>query len=101
MERPTITIGGKEHEMIALTGRSWRLLGEFLETAPDYTDADFLEKHAAFIAQFYDDVAAEDILDMPLEDIFPASVAVRDYISALLGSKLEKIEKNSETGKAQ
>lgn len=101
MERPTITIGGKKYEMQKLTGRSWRLLGEFIETTPDYADADFLEKHAAFIAQFYDGVAAEDILDLSLENILPASAAVRKYVMDCLTAKLEKIEKNVEMDKAQ
>ena len=101
MEKPTITIDGKKHEMLKLTGRSWRLLGEFVETAPDYADADFIEKHAAFIAQFYPGVTAEDILDLPLENILPASAAIRKYIMDCLTVKLEKIEKNVETDKAQ
>ena len=101
MEKPTITINGKKHEMRKLTGRSWRLLGEFIETAPDYADADFIEKHAAFIAQFYDDVAAEDILDLPLENILPTSAAIRKYVLDCLTAKLEKIEKNVVTDKAQ
>lgn len=101
MARPTITINGKEYEMRALTGRDWRILGEFIDTAPDYADVDFLEKHAGFIAKFYDGVTAEDILDLPIEEIIPASMAIRNYITNQLAAKLEKIEKNSETVKAQ
>ena len=101
MERPTIIIGGKEHIMRNLTGRDWRLLGEFSDSAPSFTDADFVEKNSAFVAQFFDGVTADDVLDMPLEDIFPASLAVRNYIGAQLGAKLEQIGKNSEAGKAQ
>ncbi|MBQ3451801.1 MAG: hypothetical protein IJG32_06025, partial [Selenomonadaceae bacterium] len=77
------------------------LLGEFLEAAPDYAEADFLEKHAAFITQFYDGVTAEEVLDLPLEEILPASAAIRKYIMKCLTAKLEKIEKNAETDKAQ
>lgn len=102
MARPIITtLDGKEYEMRALTGRDWRILGEFIDTAPEYADVDFLEKHAGFIAKFYDGVTAEDILDLPIEEIIPASLAVRNYIATSLSAKLEKIEKNSETGKAQ
>ena len=102
MERPRITtIDGKEHEMRKLTGRDWRLLGEFADNAPQFADTDFLEKQAEFTAQFFDDVTADDILDMPLEDIFPATLAVRNYIGNQIGAKLAKVEKNSETDKAQ
>lgn len=101
MATPTITIDGKEYEIKKLTGRDWRILGEFIDSAPAYGDVDFLEKHSAFIAAFYDGVTPDDVLNMPLEEIIPASFAVRNYITSRLSAKLEKIEKNSEAGKAQ
>ena len=93
MEKPTIKINGKTHKLTEISGRHWRIMGEFIESAPDYVDADFLEKHADFIAKFYEDVTAEDILDLPIEDILPASAAIRKYIMECLTVKLEKIEK--------
>ena len=102
MERPTITtIDGTQHIMRDLCGRDWRLLGEFADDAPSYVDTDFLEKHAAFIAKFFDGVTTDDILDLPIEDIFPASIAVRNFITAQIGAKLEAVQKNSVEGKAQ
>lgn len=102
MARPIITtLDGKEYEMRVLTGRDWRILGEFINTAPDYADVSFLEKHATFIAKFYDGVTRDDVLNLPIEDIIPVSLAIRNYITSQLAAKLEKIEKNSETGKAQ
>ena len=101
MERPTITIDGEKYEIKKLVGRSWRILGEFADSKPDYTDTDFIEKHAAFIANFYN-VTAEDILDkMPLEEILPASMAVQKYIMKTLTEKIEEIEKNSDGDKVQ
>ena len=76
-------------------------MGEFVDSAPEYSDADFLEKHAAFIAQFYDSVSVDDVLDMPMEEILPASAAIRKFIMESLTARLEKIEKNSEEGKVQ
>ena len=100
MTKPTITtLDGKKHELKKITGRHWRILSEFIDTAPEYVDADFIEKHAAFIAQFYDGVTADDILDLPIEDILPASAAIRKYVMESLTDKLEKIEKNSEADK--
>lgn len=102
MERPIIkTLDGKEHEMRALKGRDWRTLGEFKENASTFLETDSLEKHAAFIAEFYDGVTLEEILDLPLEEIMPLSMAVQNYIISRLGLKLKKIEKNSETDRAQ
>jgi len=101
MTKPTITtLDGKKHELKKITGRSWRILSEFIDAAPEYVDADFIEKHAAFIAAFYDDVTADDVLDLPIEEILPASAATRKFIMAQLTAKLETIEKNSEADKA-
>ena len=101
MTRPTITtLDGKKHELKKITGRSWRILSEFIDTAPEYVDADFIEKHAAFIACFYDGVTADDILDLPIEDILPASADARKFVMAQLTAKLEKIEKNAVEDKA-
>ena len=99
MTKPTITINGKKHELTKITGRSWRILSEFIDNAPEYTDADFIEKHAEFVAKFYDDVIVDDVLDLPIEEILPASAAIRKYVMESLTAKLEKIEKNSEADK--
>ena len=101
MERPIITVNEKKYEIKELTGRDWRIFSEFNEKTPEYTDADFIEKHAAFIAEFYQGVTADDILDLPLEEILPVSMAIRNYITKMLTAKFEQIEKNVETGKAQ
>lgn len=97
MERPTITIGEKTREIKNLTGRDWRILSEFIESNPEYTNADYIEKHAAFVAQFYG-VTADDILNLPLGEILPASTAIRNYIMKTLTAKFEQIEKNAEKG---
>jgi len=102
MERPTITVDEKTYEMKKLTGRDWRVFSEFNDKVPQYTDADFIEKHAAFIAEFYNGVTADDILDnMPLKEILPASLAIRDYVTQSLTAKFERLEKNSGADKAQ
>lgn len=101
MTRPAITINGKKYEMKKLTGRDWRILGEFTDDAPKYDDADFIEKHAAFVAKFYDDLTADDVLDLPIEEILPASLAIRRYVMQCLTGKIEQVEKNSEADKAQ
>ena len=94
MERPTITIDGKKYEIKKLTGRDWRVFSEFNENPPEYPNADFLERNAAFIAEFYDGMPPEVILDkMPLEYILPASSAIRNYVTKLLVSKFERLEK--------
>ena len=101
MERPTIKIEDKIYAIKALKGKDWRILGEFGENQPQYTDANFIEKHAEFIANFYD-VPAEEILNkMPLKEVLPATMAIRTYMVNALTEKIAVIEKNSEADKAQ
>lgn len=101
MKKITITINGTEHEIKRLTGKDWRTLGEFVDSNPVFTDADFIEKHAAFIAKFFDGVTVDDVLEMPLEEIVPATMAIRKLIGETIAAKMEKIEKNFEADKAQ
>lgn len=99
MDKPIITtLDNKKHEMITPAGRHWRIFSEFVESNPEYTDANFIEKHAAFIAEFYQGVTADDILNLPLGEILPASTAIRNYIMKTLTAKFEQIEKNAEKG---
>ena len=94
MTRPTITtLDGKKHELKKITGRHWRILAEFIDNQPEFVDVDFIEKHADFIPQFYDGVTADDILDLPIEEILPYSKATQRFVMEQLTAKLEKIEK--------
>ena len=101
MKKLTITINGKEHEIKKLTGKDWRTLGEFVDSNLVLTDADFIEKHAAFVAKFFEGVTVEDVLEMPLEEIIPTAMAIRKLIGETIAAKMERIEKNSEADKAQ
>lgn len=102
MEKPTITtIDGKIHEMRNLDGRAYRKLVEFDKNQPSIDDADFIERHAAIVAEFFDGVTVDDVLDMPLEEIFPASVAVRKVGYSFTWLKINELSKNAEAGKVQ
>ena len=102
MQKPTITtIDGKEHKMNLITGRAYRIAAEFDNNQPQITDADFIERHAAITAEFFEGVTKEDILDLPLEEILPASIAARRAVFQLTLLKTQEISKNSEEDKAQ
>lgn len=101
MERPTITINGVEHKMAELTGRTYRIASEFDNNQPQITDIDFIERHADVISKFYDGVTKEDVLDMPLEEILPASVVARRAVYAFTWLKTAEISKNSDEDKEQ
>lgn len=94
MVKPTITIGGVTHEIKTLTGKDWRILGEFLNADIQPQHVDYIEKHAAFIANFFDGVTADDVLNLPLADILPLYSAIQRYFTQSISEKLETISKN-------
>ena len=101
MEKPTITtIDGKKHKMKPLDGRAYRVAMEFDNNMPQVTDADFMERHAAIVAEFFG-VTVDDVLDLPLEEIMPASIAARRVVFQLAWSKTSEISKNLAEDKEQ
>ena len=99
--RPTITtIDGRKHELKKLTGRTYRVVAEFDANMPQITDVDFIERHAALAAELYG-VTQDEILDMPLEDILPATTEARRLTYSFTWLKVSEIAKNSDTDKAQ
>lgn len=101
MKRPTITtIDGKKHEIRNIDGRAYRVVAEFDNNLPKFGDSDFIEKHAEIIAEFFGGVTPDDILDLPLEDIAPASLEVRSFVFNTIYAKSKAIEKNAPEDKA-
>ena len=98
MNKPTIIIDEVKHEMKNVKGKDWRILGEFLNKKLSFNDENFIDEQAEFIANFFDDVTAEDILNLPLEEILPTSMAIRDFMINKISEKLNVIEKNAEKG---
>ena len=101
MDKPTIrTIDGKEHKLKDFDGRIYRVVAEFDKNQPALDDADFLEKHAEIAAELFG-VTKDDILDMPLEEIMPASIAGRRAVFRFTWLKTQEIAKNLEEDKEQ
>lgn len=102
MEKPTLTtIDGATHELKPFTGRTYRVIAEFEKNYPEIGDVDYIERHAALVAELYEGVTVDDVLDMPLEDIVPASMVVRKVGYAFTWLKVGEISKNVEVDKAQ
>lgn len=102
MSKPIIkTVDGKEHEMIELTGRAYRMAIEFDKNQPQFSDEEFIERHASLVAEFYKGVTKEDVLDMPLEEIIPASIAARRAVYSFTWLKVQEISKNLDEDKEQ
>ena len=100
MNKPTVTINGTVHEIRNLKVRDWRFLTEFMDADIKPSQPEFIERHAGFIASFFDGVTAKDILDLPLEDILPLFHDIVNYIMGRLWVKFED-KKNVETADAE
>lgn len=99
MITPTlVTADGISHEIKNLKGKDWRILGEFFEKKLSFHDKNFMEEQADFIANFFDGVTAEDILELPLEEIFPIAIDIRNFMIGKISEKLSVIEKNAREG---
>ena len=102
MEKMTITtLDGKEHKMRKINGRAWRITAEYIEGNLKFDNPALVEEAASYVAEFFDDVTSEEILDLPMEEIMPTAFKIRDMVFKAIMPKLEAIEKNSEADKAQ
>lgn len=102
MEKLTIkTLDGKIHSIRKIDGRAWRITAEYIEGNFKFDNPALLEEAAAYIAEFFEGVTSEDILEMPLEEIMPTAFKIRDMVFGKIMPRVEAIEKNSEEDKAQ
>ena len=101
MNKPTITINGKTNEMRSLKGRDWRVFGEFLNTDNRLQTPEYIEKYADFIANFFDGVTADDVLNLELYEILPVYIDIRKYFLSTISARIEPIEKNSDEVKEE
>lgn len=102
MEKLTIkTVDGKEHKMRKIDGRAWRVTAEYIESDFKFDNPALLENAAKYIAEFFEGVTSEDILDLSIEEIMPTAFKIRDMVFGNIMPKVEAIEKNSEADKAQ
>lgn len=101
MNKPIITINGKTIEMRSLKGRDWRVFGEFLQIDNRLQTPEYIEKYAEFIANFFDGIMADDVLDLELDEILPVYIDIRKYFIAAISARIEQIEKNSDEGKEE
>lgn len=101
MDKPTITtIDGKTHELKPFTGRSYRVIAEFDKNQPLIGDVDYIERHAAIVAELFG-VTTDDVLDMPLEDILPASIEACKLGYSFTWLKVRQTSKNVVEDKEQ
>ena len=86
--------------MKQIDGRAFRLVSEYREKDFKLSNPAMVEEAAAFIANFFDGVTAENILDLPLEEIMPLAFRIQNVVIGLVSGKSEEIAKNADEGKA-
>ena len=102
MERITLkTLDGKIHSIRKIDGRAWRITAEYIEGDFKFTNPALLEEAARYIAEFFEGVTSEEILDLPMEEILPTAFKIRDKVFESITPKVAAIEKNSAEDKAQ
>jgi len=100
MGRPTITIGDKLVEMKTIDGRAFRLVSEYREKDFKLSNPAMIEEAAAFIANFFDGVTKDNVLDLPLEEIMPLAFKIQNLVLKLISGRAEEISKNADAGQA-
>lgn len=89
MNKPTITIDGKEIPM-KTKARMWRTVTEFQLNHEDGKPENLVEEYCEVIAAAYG-VPVEEVLDnMELEDVIPTYRAIAEIVNKGLTAKLPK-----------
>lgn len=91
---PTFVLQGKTIHPRPPKARVWRTLIEFEEHKKDGNLEDFIDDHAAIIAQTFgrDDITPEVILDnLALEDVMPLYHDCYLWVMTMISSKLKQL----------
>jgi hypothetical protein len=98
---PTITINEKEYKAQKPKARIWENFCKFDEAKKNLPAEEFLSAHAELIAQVFDGITKDDILDeLYLDDILFIYSEIFVWITSLLTAKLAEIPKNVESEEA-
>lgn len=90
MEKPKITINGKEIEMVEVKARMWREIMEFEEKRGKLNSPTAIDEYCGIIATAFD-VTVDEVLDnLNLNDVIPKYFAVLDEVISMLTEKVGK-----------
>lgn len=95
MDKPKITIDGKQIEMLTPKARLWREIIKFDNNRKDLPVDIFVEEHAKIIAMAFG-VTVDEVLDnLDVTDILPTYSEVLGSILLLLTEHLPRAKKNA------
>lgn len=101
MERPSITIDGKNIEMLEPKACMWRKGVKLSTERNKMPAADYVDKHCEFIAQAFGVTTEEVLENIYVVDIMPTFYGVLGYIMNRLWAKMIDDKKNEGTVEAQ
>ena len=94
MNKPTITINGKEIEMREPKACIWRRAVQLSEKRNEIAAVDFVDSHCEFIADAFG-ISADDVLEnIDVADVMPIFYDVLAYVMNRLWTKIINNKKN-------
>lgn len=97
MEKPKITINGKEIELPPIKARLWKEIMKFHAERKNIETADLMEKYCETIALAYG-VTTDEVLDnLNIEDVGKTYYRVFDAVVEMLAGKIDKKNETAET----
>ena len=95
MDKPKITIDGKEIEMSTPKARLWREIIKFDAERKNLPVEDFVDDHAKIIASAFG-ITADEVLDnLKVEDILPTYFEVLSSVLLMLTAHMPTAKKNA------
>ena len=95
MDKPKITIDGKEIEMQTPKARLWREIIKFDSERRDLPVDNFVDEHAAIIAKAFN-ISVDEVLDnLEVSEILPTYSQVLGTVLLLLTEHLPQAKKNT------
>ena len=96
MDKPKITINGKEIELGQIKARLWKEIIKFHEGRRNIETADLMEKYCEIIALAFG-VTTDEVLDnLNIEDVGELYYDIFDAVAAMLKGKSPKKNKEAE-----
>ena len=92
MNKPILILNGVSHDFVEPKAKIWRQISEFDQNKLSLSNADFIDKHAEFIADFFN-VSVDDVLEyVDISDITKIFFDCHKFTSELIYSKLRELD---------
>ena len=102
MNKPKIELNGKTYDMKEPKGKAWRTFAELYENQKDIPNIEFIERHAEVIAQNFDGLTADEILEhMNLSKIIPTFYECYEYAASVLYVGVKRLDSTKDGSESE